>query len=107
MPLVRPSSVKLQAGQPGVKSSLANQILVRTLFDNLTCIHHHDAVGRANGGQTVRDHDGGAVTHQTIKSVLDQSFGFGIECGGGFRSEEHTSELQSLMRISYAVFCLK
>src|SRR3546814_8047303 len=26
---------------------------------------------------------------------------------GDFRSEEHTSELQSLMRISYAVFCLK
>src|SRR3546814_7092677 len=24
-----------------------------------------------------------------------------------FRSEEHTSELQSLMRISYAIFCLK
>src|SRR3546814_4384090 len=27
--------------------------------------------------------------------------------GNGYRSEEHTSELQSLMRISYAVFCLK
>src|SRR3546814_1730963 len=27
--------------------------------------------------------------------------------GHGARSEEHTSELQSLMRISYAVFCLK
>src|SRR3546814_7847975 len=27
--------------------------------------------------------------------------------GGYARSEEHTSELQSLMRISYAVFCLK
>src|SRR3546814_8719308 len=27
--------------------------------------------------------------------------------GVGKRSEEHTSELQSLMRISYAVFCLK
>src|SRR3546814_10854041 len=26
--------------------------------------------------------------------------------GGAIRSEEHTSELQSLMRISYAVFCL-
>src|SRR3546814_7197663 len=26
---------------------------------------------------------------------------------GDLRSEEHTSELQSLMRISYAVFCLK
>src|SRR3546814_9188956 len=28
-------------------------------------------------------------------------------CNEDFRSEEHTSELQSLMRISYAVFCLK
>src|SRR3546814_2470119 len=31
----------------------------------------------------------------------------GRVCGPGGRSEEHTSELQSLMRISYAVFCLK
>src|SRR3546814_8526211 len=32
-----------------------------------------------------------------------------VECRAEhlFRSEEHTSELQSLMRISYAVFCLK
>src|SRR3546814_2679492 len=30
-----------------------------------------------------------------------------IEMIGKPRSEEHTSELQSLMRISYAVFCLK
>src|SRR3546814_3307646 len=29
-----------------------------------------------------------------------------LSCAG-IRSEEHTSELQSLMRISYAVFCLK
>src|SRR3546814_7358254 len=27
--------------------------------------------------------------------------------GRAYRSEEHTSELQSLMRLSYAVFCLK
>src|SRR3546814_8877189 len=30
-----------------------------------------------------------------------------IKSSSGTRSEEHTSELQSLMRISYAVFCLK
>src|SRR3546814_6344233 len=29
------------------------------------------------------------------------------DCAAEIRSEEHTSELQSLMRISYAVFCLK
>src|SRR3546814_7856803 len=33
--------------------------------------------------------------------------GRGLAGGRGGRSEEHTSELQSLMRISYAVFCLK
>src|SRR3546814_1812306 len=33
--------------------------------------------------------------------------GLATSGGQGNRSEEHTSELQSLMRISYAVFCLK
>src|SRR3546814_7873415 len=33
--------------------------------------------------------------------------GAGYGATGPARSEEHTSELQSLMRISYAVFCLK
>src|SRR3546814_5814622 len=36
-----------------------------------------------------------------------QSGGRKPRVGFGDRSEEHTSELQSLMRISYAVFCLK
>src|SRR3546814_2241952 len=30
-----------------------------------------------------------------------------VHCASSNRSEEHTSELQSLMRMSYAVFCLK
>src|SRR3546814_9853552 len=38
------------------------------------------------------------------RKVLDQAHHVTIFLG---RSEEHTSELQSLMRISYAVFCLK
>src|SRR3546814_4319117 len=39
----------------------------------------------------------------------DRQFSPGCKGGeaGARRSEEHTSELQSLMRISYAVFCLK
>src|SRR3546814_20541324 len=37
-----------------------------------------------------------------VQVVLESHHG-----GLGERSEEHTSELQSLMRISYAVFCLK
>src|SRR3546814_8080203 len=37
----------------------------------------------------------------------DREGGDKIDAGAVRRSEEHTSELQSLMRISYAVFCLK
>src|SRR3546814_7160538 len=38
----------------------------------------------------------------------DNDPGRGVQLAGlGFRSEEQTSELQSLMRIQYAVFCLK
>src|SRR3546814_8165438 len=41
-------------------------------------------------------------------SAARQASSFAAAIGGRFRrSEEHTSELQSLMRISYAVFCLK
>src|SRR3546814_3221075 len=38
--------------------------------------------------------------------IIDFERGDGVALNGQ-RSEEHTSELQSLMRISYAVFCLK
>src|SRR3546814_2955299 len=43
-----------------------------------------------------------ALGHERF-CVAGHEIGMGI----GFRSEEHTSELQYLMRISYAVFCLK
>src|SRR3546814_9847217 len=41
--------------------------------------------------------------YETLDTVADVNVGIQILD----RSEEHTSELQSLMRISYAVFCLK
>src|SRR3546814_10864094 len=49
---------------------------------------------------------GDGARRQLPRRLLDQvELGkFAIQLG---RSEEHTSELQSLMRISYAVFCLK
>src|SRR3546814_576337 len=51
-------------------------------------------------------------TNPEVDTLLDQilRLDIRISCteaiGLGIRSEEHTSELQSLMRISYAVFCL-
>src|SRR3546814_9252825 len=46
------------------------------------------------------------VAHDRHRLHRSHMFG-GDDVGVAGRSEEHTSELQSLMRISYAVFCLK
>src|SRR3546814_968184 len=45
--------------------------------------------------------------HDRHRRRQAQRAGTGDDKHGDGRSEEHTSELQSLMRISYAVFCLK
>src|SRR3546814_5031776 len=53
--------------------------------------------------------------HQRLRAVVADADGDALAVDDGadvvrmdaVRSEEHTSELQSLMRISYAVFCLK
>src|SRR3546814_9135493 len=44
-------------------------------------------------------------TARRCRSFAGRVFRYAVATGR--RSEEHTSELQSLMRISYAVFCLK
>src|SRR3546814_3834470 len=44
-------------------------------------------------------------SNKALEFLRARSIDFGSTAGG--RSEEHPSELQSLMRISYAVFCLK
>src|SRR3546814_5172717 len=54
----------------------------------------------------VKEHEQSAP--RRANHLLDQPLlAAAVIIGGGGRSEEHTSELQSLMRISYAVFCLK
>src|SRR3546814_5460117 len=51
--------------------------------------------------------DDGQQRHRCRKKSSQIPQGFIAHGIPEFRSEEHTSELQSLMRISYAVFCLK
>src|SRR3546814_2508314 len=46
----------------------------------------------------------GRIYTTGFETVIERAPGFVFQMD---RSEEHTSELQSLMRISYAVFCLK
>src|SRR3546814_5898426 len=73
--------------------------------------HRHAVTGIGEGGWT---RDGEIVETDAKFGVRKPAGGYGgrparldIEAASLDRSEEHTSELQSLMRISYAVFCLK
>src|SRR3546814_9026442 len=71
--------------------------------------HHGNAgidqeQGRGRQGGYQLDHLADAADERGAASETDRHVGAELE---GERSEEHTSELQSLMRISYAVFCLK
>src|SRR3546814_9675752 len=60
----------------------------------------------AHAGPAGGDGDGARQPHRrTARTLADLAGGEGA--AGDGRSEEHTSELQSLMRSSYAVFCLK
>src|SRR3546814_5710246 len=54
--------------------------------------------------RTVSGRGNGLIS--SVLAALRENCGIDLEVED-YRSEEHTSELQSLMRISYAVFCLK
>src|SRR3546814_9051091 len=64
----------------------------------------HDGSQRAHGAVRTARAGGDALP---VAGVLHARLGADGPALAVLRSEEHTSELQSLMRISYAVFCLK
>src|SRR3546814_10701698 len=80
---------------------------------------HPDIVGKPRGDLFEHLEAGGMIavvigeqdTHQRAGSIRSRPWIYGLNRSGivtdpsSFTSEEHTSELQSLMRIPYAVFC--
>src|SRR3546814_2820834 len=84
-----------------------------TLFPYTTLFRSVDDLGHV--GAPARAAEGGALPDPSGDEL--EGTGGDLLAGAGdadddrdapaLRSEEHTSELQSLMRISYAVFCLK
>src|SRR3546814_5290853 len=71
------------------------------LISRVKAIHDH-VHGQLPDGTPYSAHDPDLLTWVHVTEVT--SF---LHSYVRYRSEEHTSELQSLMRISYAVFCLK
>src|SRR3546814_8489198 len=88
-----------------------------TLFRSLSQINNqiqslqNEAQGLVNQGKNLTRIDFPQIQElqqrlQQIDRLMGQAQGIDFRVDE-IRSEEHTSELQSLMRISYAVFCLK
>src|SRR3546814_1114575 len=78
------------------KRTIIGDVLDRA-FDDLTFFQVLDQARTLFGARFFED---GAARHDDVAAAA-------IHLEDLERSEEHTSELQSLMRISYAVFCLK
>src|SRR3546814_2820866 len=81
-----------------------------TLFPYTTLFRSHAqmAAGHEGSSRIVGPRARPAICRHRGGSPRDAALVRRGGAGGHFRrSEEHTSELQSLMRISYAVFCLK
>src|SRR3546814_10706456 len=98
-PLIRDEGVTHMCGAPIV----------------LTLLAHAPAAVKVKFPQTVDCATGGAAPPSAVIEAMEANgfrvihlYGLTESYGPStVRSEEHTSELQSLMRISYAVFCLK
>src|SRR3546814_3894358 len=85
---------------------------VRTHSGVLT--HGKEGYGLYQTADSCRQGQSGTAGRSGARSEWRQHHGVlqAVQCchaeaRAGYRSEEHTSELQSLMRISYAVFCWK
>src|SRR3546814_3648983 len=92
-----PRQGRWRASPPSLAARPGDGEAAGAVFQPVVCQAHH--VGGAIE-QPRHHHFGGAA-------LLGQVAQRGGHQVGVARSEEHTSELQSLMRISYAVFCLK
>src|SRR3546814_7668028 len=86
----RHSFVASEIGRSNIR--VGTDLLGRAAGDTAAVNQYGDPVGQfENGVHIVFYQDNAILAFQAVQQ----------------RSEEHTSELQSLMRISYAVFCLK
>src|SRR3546814_9006758 len=101
--LVRLVRVELERQRP--ESDLLESAMDDFERRHLLGDEQHFLAARDGGGDDVGDRLRLARPGRPLDDERSPAGGLGDD--DGLRSEEHTSELQSLMRISYAVFCLK
>src|SRR3546814_3649557 len=102
--LRRQLAADVERRQPGPLGAGADQLRAADPGDGLLDADLAQGFDRNEGVLAAADRDEGVAAQAELLPLPFQHFSLPFK---GVRSEEHTSELQSLMRISYAVFCLK
>ena len=64
------------------------------LFNDASVVHDTYAVGICDGAQSMGDDYRGAVAHQSLKRLLNETFALGIERGGGLVENKHRGILE-------------
>src|SRR3546814_8726443 len=85
----------------GIPVRVARDGVGQNLQDHVDYVACFETPGKAFMGRSLK----GSV--DVVRAILRWKWSRSGLMTTPYRSEEHTSELQSLMRISYAVFCLK
>src|SRR3546814_791254 len=101
--LAAPAHAQDPSDQSSASASRAQEDIVVTARNKEESILQAPLAVSSFSGETLTERN---INNQDDLSLQTPGFDFSSP-GGVSRSEEHTSELQSLMRISYAVFCLK
>src|SRR3546814_19120420 len=86
-------------------ASVFNDLVTTEILTYGLTLTHHDALPLCSDVWVARL--GAAIRLRDENSTAAMRAGASRAYEGYTRSEEHTSELQALMRIPYAVFCLK
>src|SRR3546814_10302560 len=97
-PEIAPPSLTIDVSYPGADAATLEQTVTTVIEQELNGVEgflYMSSSSQSNGTATI------TVTFESGTDI-DRA-----QMDTQNRSEEHTSELQSLMRISYAVFCLK
>ena len=74
--------------QAPVSALPLHQRVVGPDFDNFSAVHHHQSIGLAQGGQAVRNGNGGAALHQVVQRLLDFFFRLGVHGRSGFVEDQ-------------------